>query len=70
MSQFDHLPSELNPYTGSFELDANSKSDILACLPDDSDDISALRSKMQKLVTYFYITYDDVHKDPPTLPSE
>ena len=70
MSYFDHLPSELNPYTGSFALDANSKSDILACLPDDADNIDTLRSKMQKLVTYFYITYDDVHRDPPTLPSE
>ena len=54
----------------NIDLDAASKSDILACLPDDSDDIGALRSKIQKLVTYFYITYDDVHKDPPIPPSE
>jgi len=70
MSHFDHLPSELNPYTGSFELDAASKSDILTCLPNDTDNIDVLRSKIQKLVTYFYITYDDIHKDPPTILDE
>lgn len=65
MPNYDDLPTELSPYTGSFFLDSTCKQDILSCLPKNTDDINEIRYKLQKLVTYVYIKFHDEYRDPP-----
>lgn len=67
MHTYDNIPDQITPYTGSFNFDIESKSEILACFPSDIDDIDALRRKLQHLVAITWMLYNDTHPDPPTV---